>query len=288
MPEGFAFTIRSGSTPDVWIPLVLPKSGARQDGNLRLIARLKPDVSIEQAQANMTAIAARIESAYHPYNGPHGEQAGYGVSVVRLREQIFGSFRKSVLMLAGAVVFVLLIACANVANLLLARGTRRRRDIAIRTALGATRWQILGELGAESLVLAVMGGGLGILLARSGIAALPVQVGVAMDLRALSFTVLITVATGFLFGLAPALAGLNLAGGRTVVDGGGRGFRNGLVVAEVALSVILLTGAGLLLKSFTKTTARGHWFRCEQCVIDARDVAGSAISRRARAGRVLG
>jgi predicted permease len=258
MPAGFEFTIRSGSTPDVWIPLALPRSPARQDGGLRLIARLKPGVSMEQAQANMTAIAARIETAYHPYNGPHGEQAGYRVSLLNLREQLFGSFRMSVLMLAGAVVFVLLIACANVANLLLARGERRRRDFAVRTALGATRSQLLGELGAESLVLAVIGGCLGILLARWGIGALPAlsglptQAGIAIDLRVLSFTFLICVVTGLLFGLAPSLGTLKLAGGRTVVGSARRRFRNGLVAAEVALSVILLVGAVLLLKSFTK------------------------------------
>jgi putative ABC transport system permease protein len=258
MPAGFEFTIRTGSTPDVWIPLTLPSSPSRQDGNLRLIARLKPGVSIEQAQANMTAIAARIETAYHPYNGPHGEQSGYRVSILNLREQLFGGFRMSVLMLAGAVVFVLLIACANVANLLLARGERRRRDFAVRTALGATRSQLLGELGAESLVLAVIGGCLGVLLARWGITALPalsglpVQAGIAIDLRVLSFTFLISLATGLLFGLVPSLGTLKLAGGRAVVGSAGRRFRTGLVAAEVALSVILLVGAGLLLKSFAK------------------------------------
>jgi putative ABC transport system permease protein len=258
MPAGFEFTVRSGSTPDVWIPLALPNSPSRQDGSLQLIARLKPGVSIVQAQANMTAIAARIETAYHPYNGPHGEQSGYRVSLLNLREQLFGGFRMSVLMLAGAVVFVLLIACANVANLLLARGEKRRRDFAVRTALGATRSQLLGELGAESLVLAFFGGCLGIVLARWGIAALPAlsglptQAGIAIDLRVLSFTVLISVLTGLLFGLAPSLGTLKLTGGRTVVGTAGRRFRNGLVAVEVALSVILLVGAGLLLKSFTK------------------------------------
>jgi predicted permease len=258
MPEGFEFTIRSEGIPDVWIPLALPKSPSRQDGLLRLIARLKPGISMEQAQANMTAVAARIESAYHPYNGPHGEQSGYQVRVLGLREQLFGSLRASVLILSGAVVFVLLIACANVANLLLARGVRRRRDFAIRTALGATRSQLLGELGAESMVLVFFGGCLGLLLARWGIAALsgfgglPSQAGVAIDLTVLVFTVLISAVTGLIFGLAPSLGTLNLAGSRTVVAGAGRRLRNGLVAAEVALSVTLLVGAGLLLQSFAK------------------------------------
>jgi putative ABC transport system permease protein len=256
MPAGFEFTIRAGSVPDVWVPMVLAQNPARTDGLLPLIARVRSGVSVEQARANMAAIAAGIDAAHHPYNGPHGEEAGYRVGVLTLREQIFGNFRQGVMILLGAVVFVLLIACANVANLLLARGAARRRELEIRAALGASRWQLLAELGAESLVLALLGGCAGVLLARWGITALPTlgslpeQAKISMDWRVLSFTLLLSLATGLLFSLAPALVGargrLNL-GGRTV-SGGGR-FRSGLVVAEVALSVALLVGSGLLLKS---------------------------------------
>src|SRR5579864_4311250 len=204
MPPGFAFTL-GGAAPDIWIPLI------RNEDLLGVIARLRSTVSLEQAQANMTTIVAGIEAARHPYTGPHGEDAGYHVSLVPLRDQLFGNLRAGVLILAGAVVFVLLIACANVANLLLARGARRGRELAIRTALGATRQQLLAEQGAESLVLSLTGATLGVLLARWGIAALPAlagipeQVRIAIDLRVLGFTLLLSLVTGLLFGLAPAV-----------------------------------------------------------------------------------
>jgi putative ABC transport system permease protein len=259
MPPGFAFTIRGAGTPDIWIPLTIPHNPPRSEGFLRLIARLKAGTSIQQAQANLTALAAGIEATHHPYTGPHGEDAGYHASVILLRDQLIGNFRASVFILAGAVVFVLLIACANVANLLLARGARRRQELAIRAALGASRRQILGELGAESLVLVLAGAGLGLLLANWAVATLPVlsaipeQINIALDLRVLSFTLLLSLATALLFGLAPAVqstrAQLDLTGGRTVLGQERNRLRSGLIVAEVALSVVLLIGAGLLLKS---------------------------------------
>ena len=259
MPPGFAFTIEGAGAPDIWIPLTFPHNPARNEGFLRVIARLKAGTFIQQAQANLTTIAAGVEAAHHPYTGPHGEDAGYHVSLVPLRAQLFNSFRAAVLILAGAVVFVLLIACANVANLLLARGVRRRRELAIRAALGASRQQLIAELCAESLLLSLAGASLGVLLANWGIAALPVLSGIpehvriALDLRVLSFTLVLSLATGLLFGLAPAVrsarAGLDFTGGRTVLGVERNRFRSGLVAAEVALSVVLLIGAGLLLKS---------------------------------------
>jgi putative ABC transport system permease protein len=262
MPHGFEFTIRAGSTPDVYTPMLLPRSPARQEGLLRLIARLKPGVSLPQAQANMTAIAAGIEAAYHPYNGPHGEQAGYGISILPLRYQLFGSFRTGVLMLAGAVIFVLLIVCANVSNLLLARGARRQREIAVRAALGATRGQLVAELGAESLLLALTGGALGTLLAWMGIGILPAlsplpdQTRIALDARVLAFSLASSLLTGLIFSLAPVLRGartaFHLEAGRTVLGATRSRFQSALVAAEVALSVALLAGAGLLLKSLTR------------------------------------
>jgi len=260
MPPGFAFTIVGAGAPDVWIPLTLPHNPSRSEGLLRLIARLRAGISIQQAQSNLSTIAAGIEAMHHPYTGPHGEDAGYHVSLVQLRDQLFGGFRAGVLILAVAVVFVLLIACANVANLLLARGARRRRELAIRAALGATRQQLLAELGAESLVLSLAGASLGLLLANWAIAALPVLSGIpehlpiTLDLRVLSFTLILSLATGLLFGLAPAVhsarARFDLTSGRTVLGERRNRLRSGLIAAEVALSVVLLIGAGLLLKSF--------------------------------------
>jgi putative ABC transport system permease protein len=252
MPPEFAFSL-GGAAPDICVPLT------RNEDLRRVIARLRPAVSLELAQANLTTIAAGIDAARHPYTGPHGEDAGYRVSLVPLRDQLFGSFRAGVLVLAGAVVFVLLIACANVANLLLARGTRRRRELAIRAALGASRRQLLAELGVESLLLSLSGAILGLMLAGWGVAALPAlsgmpeQVRIAIDLRVLSFTLLLSLAAALLFGLAPAVrnahAELNLSGGRTVLGAERNRMRSGLIATEVALSVILLIGAGLLLKS---------------------------------------
>jgi putative ABC transport system permease protein len=260
MAPAFSFTILGAGAPDLWIPLTVPHTPPRSEGLLRLIARLKAGTSIQQAQADLTSIAEGIEEDYHPYTGPHGEDAGYRVSLVPLRDQLFGGFRAGVLILAGAVVFVLLIACANVANLLLARGARRRREFAIRAALGASRRQILAELAAESLLLSLAGAILGVLLAHWGVAALtalgglPEQVRIAIDLRVLSFTLLLSLATGLLFGFAPAIrsarAGLDLTGGRTVLGQERNRLRAALIAAEVALGVVLLVGAGILLKSF--------------------------------------
>jgi putative ABC transport system permease protein len=259
MSPGFAFTIEGAGAPDIWIPLTFPHNPPRSEGFLRLIARLKAGTSVQQAQANLTTIAAGVEAQYHPYTGPHGEDAGYQVSLVTLRDQLFDRFRAGVLILAGAVVFVLLLACANVANLLLARGTRRRRELAIRAALGASRRQLIAELSAESLLLSLAGASLGVLLANWGVAALPALSGIpehvriAIDLRVLSFTLLLSLATGLLFGLTPAVhsarAELDLTGGRTVLGEERNRLRSGLIAAEVALSVVLLIGAGLLLKS---------------------------------------
>ena len=260
MPAGFAFTIRPAYPPDVWIPMSMPHAPSQQ--GTRLIARLKRGVSLEQARANLASVAASIDAAYHPYTGPHGEDAGYHVTLVPLRDQLFGGLRTGVLVLAGAVVFVLLIVCANVANLLLARGAQRQRETAVRMALGATPSQILAEVGADSLVLAVAGGLAGMLLGRLGIALLPAlstlppSVNLQMDLRVLALCLLLSLATALLFGLAPALhsvrAELALGGGRTVVGASRGRLRGALVTAEVALSVTLLAGAGLLLKSFVR------------------------------------
>ena len=280
MPPGFAFTL-GVAAPDIWIPLTIPHSPPRNEGFLRLIARLRPAVSLEQAQANLTTIAARIEATHHPYTGPHGEDAGYRVALVPLRDQLFGSFRANVLILAGAVVFVLLIACANVANLLLARGARRQGELAIRAALGASRGQLLTELGAESLLLSVSGAILGLMLAKWGVAALPALSGItehvriAIDLRVLSFTLLLSLAAALLFGLAPAArnarAELNLSGGRTVLGVERNRLRSGLIATEVALSVVLLIGAGLLLKSL------GHLQRVEPG-FDPRNILTMQVS----------
>jgi putative ABC transport system permease protein len=230
----------------------------RSSRHLRAIARLKPGVSISQAHADLGAIAARLASEYPADN------TNYGVRLVTITEDTVGDLRMSLLMLLGAVGCVLLIACANVANLLLARATARNKEIAIRTALGANRSRIIRQLLTESLLVAVIGGGLGLLLSLWGTelvevlgrAVFPMLGQINIDWRVLLFTLGISLLTGILFGLAPALqaarADLNAGlkeGGRGSGASARSALRGALVVAEVAMALVLLVGSGLLIKS---------------------------------------
>jgi putative ABC transport system permease protein len=256
MPKGFQFP----EVADAWGPLALtPKLFTRTDHGLLSIGRLKPGVALEQAQAEMIQIASNIE-AQNPVTNE-----GLSVSLTGLRAGLVGDYKKALLILLGVVAFVLLIACVNVANLLLARATARQKEIAIRAALGANRRRIFRQLLTESMLLGLIGGALGLVLALWGmdllLAAIPIDIPFWMkfdlDGRVLAFTAACSLLTGVVFGTAPALEASNpdlnetlKEGGRTGSGAGRHRLRSLLVVAEIALSLVLLVGAGLMMRSF--------------------------------------
>ncbi|HEY6232484.1 MAG TPA: ABC transporter permease [Pyrinomonadaceae bacterium] len=256
-PRDFQF----GAEADVSAPIGLSAERFAlrgKDPGVRAIARLKAGVPLERAQAELNTIAARLAEQYPDTNN------GRGVRLESLRESVVGDIRPTLLTLLGAVAFVLLIACANVANLLLTRSTARQKEIAIRTALGAGRFRIIRQLLTESLLLALAGGAAGLLLAIWGtqliISYLPEGVPRMSEVRVdgwvLGFTLLATALTGILFGLVPALQSFSPNLTETLKEGqrSSSGTRNRtgriLVISEVALTLALLVGAGLLVKSF--------------------------------------
>jgi putative ABC transport system permease protein len=281
MPDGFGM---EGSKADLWTPMGLDPAvdyRTRTGRYLTSVARLEPGVSALRAQSEMTAIARRLESAHPSFN------TGWGVTVVPMEEQAVGSVRRSLVVLGGVVAFVLLIACANVANLLLARSTARSREIAVRSALGAARGRVVRQLLTESVVLAVLGGVLGLVLAYWGLQAvatlapqgLPRVASISIDRWTLVFTAAIAIATGLLFGLIPALhAGRGDL--QSVLRQGSRGStsvgraRGVLVIAQVALSLVLLVGAGLMIRSFAKLQSVDPGFDPEGVVTARLQLAG--------------
>ena len=260
MPADFSFPNQA----ELWRPLPIdPKQLDRGPHYLRVVGRLKPGVTQAQAQAEMSTISARLAQQYPE------KIAGHGVKLEPLRDVIVGDIGTPLYILLGAVGFVLLIACANVANLLLARNGTRQKEIAVRTALGASRLRVVRQLLTESLLLACLGGVAGLVIAIWGVRwlvsfgpdTIPRVHEIAVDPRIAGFTLLISAATGVLFGLAPALQasrpdltdGLKESGRASAGVHRNR-LRSTLIVSEVALSLVLLIGAGLLIKSFAKLT----------------------------------
>jgi putative ABC transport system permease protein len=257
MPPGFRFP----DSAELWAPVALTtKTFTRNDHGLLSIARLRDGVTVAEAQAEMNNIAARIEQQNPVTN------EGLGVKVKSLHDTLTGDYRQALLILLGVVGCVLLVACVNVANLMLARATARQREFALRAALGASRWRIMHQLLVESLLLALVGGVVGFFLSiwalRLLLTAIPGQIpfwmNFGIDLRVLGFTAGITLLTGLLFGAVPALHTSRVDLNDTLKEGG-RGAsgvrshaRSLLVVAEIALSLVVLVGAGLMIQSFLR------------------------------------
>jgi len=257
---------------EIFLPLPLSPAAAslvRDHEDYNLVGKLRPGISVSQAQAEMDTITARLRRQFPENYPPNG---GLTFSIVPLQEQVVGNVRRSLWMLLGSVSFVLLIACANVANLMLSRAVARQQEIAVRTALGASRWRIIRQLLTESVLISLCGGALGILICLAsvrwihiwGTKSIPRLQDVGIDGRVLLFTFLLSIASGVLFGLFPALRVSRLdlnsilkdasrgSAGTSSVWGRGNNLRRLLVVFEVALSVVLLIGAGLLIRSFSR------------------------------------
>ncbi len=274
-------TVASIQQMDVFLPLPLGADAVKRRGdeNFNIMARLKPGVTMTQAKGDVTAIADRIREA-------DKRDRTFTIDVVPLVESVVGDVRLALLVVLGSVTMVLLIACANVANLLLTRATGRQKEIAVRTALGASWQRLVRQLLTESLLLGVLGGVAGLVIARLALQVvrsvnpgnIPRLEAIALDGTVLAFTFGVSILTGLLFGLAPALRAAKLdlntslkAGGRNAQGDGGFGsarprLRSLLVVAEVAISLVLLVGAGLLVRSFVRLQSVSPGFDAESVI----------------------
>jgi len=288
LPDGFRPAVVPGA--EIFGAFQLdPASQARNLFVLRTIGRLKPGVSLDAARARLDALAARLEADYPTTD------TGARTALVPMHEQIAGPLRPAILVLVGAVVFVLLIACANVANLLVARASARAREMAVRSALGAGRWRVARQLLTEAMVLAAGGAVLGALLASWSVDALvaasPIGTAgfgdVGVDLTVLGYTAIIAALTGLVFGLAPVAS---VGGARATsalrdaarggAAAGGRRLRAGLVVAEIAVSLVLLVGAGLLGRSFVRLLAVDPGYRTDHVLTAPLGAPSSRYAER--------
>ena len=290
MPPGFGFPDKS----EIWVPsLPLGETTSRSAHNYLVVGRLRPGVTLERAQAEMRGIASRLAALYPKSN------KNKRIEVVRMQDDVAVDLRSTLYLLLGAVGLVLLIACANVANLLLAKATARTREIAIRAAVGAKRSRIVRQLITESSVLALVSGAAGVAFAALGQQALvalapgdvPRLADTAIDLRVLGFALAASALASLLFGLAPAVAASRVdlsdalkQGGGSSVSGGAGGLRQLLVTAEIALAVVLLVGAGLLLKSFAALHDVDLGFRPEHLLVMGTSVPSSNLADARRAG----
>ncbi|MBV9886356.1 MAG: ABC transporter permease [Acidobacteria bacterium] len=281
MPADFRYP---SPKTELWVPLRLDPRKTREywgDSYMPITARLRPGATLEQARTEMATLRPNILAAFA---WPIPADSWLKSQLVPLQESIVGDVRPTLLVLLSAVGLLLLIACANVANLLLARSAARQREIALRTALGASRWRIARQFVSESLLIAVVGGALGLLAAGYGLSILkatlpadmPRLADVTVDSRVFAFTAVLSILTGILFGLAPALGATRLDPNKALKTGGDRGVAYGstrmsqtLVIAEVAISVVLVIGAGLLVKSLWNLSHSNPGFQPE-AVMTAR------------------
>ena len=291
MPARFQFP---SNDSQAWVPIALTQedAGNRNRHYLQVLARLKPGVSLAQAQSEMSTVAARLQQQYPQSN------TDLGAAVQPLQEHLVGDIRPALLVLLGAVGLVLLIACANVANLLLARAAVRQKEIAVRVALGARRGRLIRQFLTESVLLSTLGGLVGLAIAYGGLvllkAFIPENISqareISMDFRLLGFTFLVSVATGLIFGLAPAIQAARFnqvdtlkEGGRDAATGGsGKRLRSVLVTAEVAISLVLLIGAGLLINSFLRLRNVDPGFRAENLLTMKIVLPETKYERRAQ------
>ena len=290
MPESFRFP----EFAQMWTPMgwTDKERAVRGEHHSVVIARLKPGVDVKQAQAEMDTISRRLEQLYP------ADDKGWGARVVPLHQDLVRDVRPALLVLLGAVAFVLLIACANVANLALARTFNRQKEVAIRTALGASSARLLSQILTESVLLAIIGGALGLIAGPFGQHLIlsflgnqmPGVVTVHLDLKVLAFTAFISVLTGILAGLLPAIRlaksdvsqALKQGLGRTDVSSGSHATRRVLVVAEVALSLVLLVGAGLMIRSFQQLQSVAPGFDSQGVLTMTPAVARAKFSQPAQ------
>jgi putative ABC transport system permease protein len=275
-PANFKSPERGPKPPELWFPIAFNFDNSRRRSDyLDVIGRLRAGATIEQAQTELTALAARLEKEFPAAN------AGWVVKAQPLHERVVGNVRQALWVLMGVVGFLLLISCANVANLLLARAAARRQEIAVRSALGAGRGRLVRQLLTESLLLGLAGGALGLALAAWGVELLvalspgniPRLDEAGLDARVLAFTFGVSVLTGVVFGLLPALSASKTDLAESLKEGGSRGptagrgarrLRGSLVIAEIAITAVLLAGAGLMIRSFAAVQAVDPGFRPER------------------------